>query len=101
MSKRRHVLLGGVFLVVLSHVVLAQQGAGQKSTNTDVLRTNTELVQTGVSVFDKQGHFVDGLTRQDFELEVEGRPVPISFFENIVAGTSRDREARSPAGDVP
>jgi VWFA-related protein len=87
--------------VLLPQFVVAQQRAARKQSNTDVLRTNTELVQTGVSVFDKQGHFVDGLTRQDFELEVEGRPVPISFFEKMVAGTSRDREARRPASDVP
>jgi VWFA-related protein len=75
--------------------VAQQKDASKTQSNPDVLRTNTELVQTGVSVFDKQGHFVDGLTKQDFELEVEGRRLPISFFENIVAGSSRDREARA------
>ena len=58
------------------------------------MRINTELVQTGVTVFDKQGRFVDGLKKEDFELRVDGRPVSISFFENIVAGSQRDRLAR-------
>ncbi len=63
----------------------------------EVVRVNAELVQTGVSVFDKQGRFVDGLKREDFELRVDGRPVPITFFENIVAGSLRDRLARAAA----
>ena len=60
----------------------------------DVLRISTELVQTGVSVFDKQGRFVEGLTKEHFELQVDRRPVPISFFESIVTGSARDRSAR-------
>jgi VWFA-related protein len=95
MQRRRNLLLCALFLLLSAGLSLAQQqDANKTQSNSDVLRTNTELVQSGVSVFDKQGHFVDGLTKQDFELEVEGRRVPISFFENIVAGSPRDREAR-------
>ena len=36
-----------------------------------------------------------GLKKEDFELRVDGRVVPISFFENIVAGTQRERSARA------
>lgn len=57
----------------------------------DVIRVNTELIQTGVMVFDKQGHFVDGLQRGQFELNVYGKPQPISFFEQVKAGTSKER----------
>lgn len=60
----------------------------------DVVRITTELVQTGVTVLDKQGRLVDGLKKEDFELRVDGRVLPISFFENIVAGSQRDRVAR-------
>lgn len=60
----------------------------------DVLRINTELVQTRVSVFDKQGQFVDGLKREDFELVVGGRAVSLSFFENIIAGSRREQRAQ-------
>lgn len=90
-----------LLLLSSAQVLLGQQEPAKTQAKTDVLRTNTELVQTGVSVFDKQGHFVDGLAKPDFELEVEGRRVPISFFENIVAGTPRDREARNPDTDEP
>ena len=100
MQHRGSLLLCALFSILCAQISPGQQQGPQKTqSNTDVLRTNTELVQTGVSVFDKQGHFVDGLTKQDFELEVEGRRVPISFFENIVAGTPRDREARSVGSD--
>ena len=34
----------------------------------DVVRTNTELVQTAVTVVDKKGHFVEGLQREGAEL---------------------------------
>ena len=57
----------------------------------DVLRINTELVQTDLMVFDKQGHFVDGLQREQFELTVDGKPQPISFFEQVRAGSSKER----------
>ncbi|HEY8204869.1 MAG TPA: VWA domain-containing protein [Pyrinomonadaceae bacterium] len=95
MPRRRNLLLCALFLLLSTVFSFAQQQDTSKTqSNPDVLRTNTELVQTGVSVFDKQGRFVDGLTKPDFELEVEGRRVPISFFENIVSGSVRDREAR-------
>ena len=42
----------------------------------DVLRINTELVQTEVMVFDKGGKFVNGLSREQFELIVDGQPQP-------------------------
>jgi VWFA-related protein len=102
MQKRRELLLCALFSLLSAQISLAQQQEPAKTqSNAEVLRTNTELVQTGVSVFDKQGRFVDGLTKQDFELEVEGRRVPISFFENIIAGTPRDREARDFGSDAP
>ncbi|HXI74185.1 MAG TPA: VWA domain-containing protein, partial [Pyrinomonadaceae bacterium] len=66
----------------------------------DVIRINTELVRTGVMVFDKNGKFVSGLSRDRFELSVDGKPQPISFFEQVRAGTSQEARllsaARSP-----
>jgi VWFA-related protein len=53
----------------------------------EVLRVYTELVQTDVMVFDKQGKFIPGLTREDFELRIDGRPRPIEFFEKVTAGS--------------
>ena len=54
--------------------------------DTDVIRVNTDLVQTDVMVFDKDGHFVDGLKADQFELKVNGKPTPVSFFERVMSG---------------
>nr|MBA3766749.1 VWA domain-containing protein [Acidobacteriota bacterium] len=59
----------------------------------DVLRINTELVQTDVLVLDKQGRFVDNLQREQFELRVDGKPQAFSFFERVRTG-SADEEAQ-------
>ena len=61
----------------------------------DVIRINTELVQTDVMVFDKQGQFVGGLARDQFELTVDGKPQPLSFFEQVRAGSSKEARLRS------
>src|SRR6185503_12579425 len=58
----------------------------------DVVRTDTELVQTAVTVLDKKGHFVEGLQREQFELTVDGKPRPVAFFERVAAGSPRELE---------
>src|SRR6476646_506741 len=79
-----------VLLFSLSFVVAnAQQPAPQQP---EVIRTNTELVQTAVTVIDKKGNFVDGLKREQSELTVDGKPREVAFFERISAGSTRERE---------
>jgi VWFA-related protein len=80
-----------VLLTSLCGSVQSQKPPPQQQPE-DVLRINTELIQTGVVVLDKQGRFVDGLKREQFELSVEGKPQPISFFEQVKAGTARESE---------
>lgn len=87
-------------LCVFGPAAFARQEAGGGQAE-EVVRVKAELVQTGVSVFDKQGRFVDGLRQEDFALKVDGRPVPITFFEDIVAGSLRDRLARAAAAGEP
>ncbi|HEX7720657.1 MAG TPA: VWA domain-containing protein [Pyrinomonadaceae bacterium] len=65
----------------------------------DVIRINTELVQTDVMVFDKSGKFVSGLSRDHFELSVDGKPQPISFFEQVRAGTPQESRLLSAASN--
>ena len=64
-----------------------------------LLRTTTELVQTAIIVVDKNGKFVEGLERGDFELLIDGKPRPISFLERIT--TASDREAQLSARKQP
>lgn len=58
----------------------------------EVIRVSTELVQTDVMVFDKDGHFVDGLQREQFELRVDGKPQPLSLFDRLVSGSQKEEQ---------
>jgi len=59
----------------------------QNEQDDEVLRVNTDLVQTDVMVFDKQGRFVEGLKPEQFQLKVDGKILPIEFFDRVVAGS--------------
>jgi len=67
----------------------------------DVVRVNSELVQTDVMVFDKQGKFVNGLRREDFDLRIDGKSRGIDFFERITAGSSNEDSQLSAARGLP
>ncbi|MGI8835246.1 MAG: VWA domain-containing protein [Pyrinomonadaceae bacterium] len=82
-------------IFILTSVLAAAPLLGQtperaKQDKTDVLRVFTELVQTDVMVFDKEGRFVDGLKKEDFELRIDGQPKPIDFFERVTAGSANE-----------
>lgn len=96
---------------LISAGVAASAAHGQQPAQTpaetpadDVLRITTELVQTDLMVFDKQGRFIDNLKPEQFELKVDGKPQAISFFERVVAGSTNEEaqlaaargQARSP-----
>jgi VWFA-related protein len=87
-------LIGSLAFLLTS--VTAQQPRSPQSE--EVVRVNTDLVQTAITVVDKNGRFVDGLNREQFELTIDGKPRPISFFERVTAGSSR--EAQILAGDA-
>jgi hypothetical protein len=76
--------------VLVCAPVVAQTPEGGRQDQTDVLRVFTELVQTDVMVFDKQGHFIDGLKKEDFELRIDGQSKPIDFFERIITGSANE-----------
>src|SRR5205085_4051327 len=84
-------LLAAAILLLSAANVFGQQSQPSPEPQTaDVLRINTELVQTDVMVFDRQGHFVDNLTRDQFELKVDGKPQSISFFDRLRAGSASE-----------
>lgn len=74
--------------MVSAPLALAQQPRPtERQDQTEVLRVTTELVQTDVMVFDRQGRFVDDLTREQFELKINGKLKAVEFFERITAGS--------------
>jgi VWFA-related protein len=78
-------------LVALFSTARAQQNLPQTQQEPDdVVRINTELVQTDVMVFDKQGRFVDGLKPEQFQLFVDGKQQAVSFFERVTTGSASE-----------
>jgi len=57
-----------------------------------VIRVNVGLVQTDIMVFDKQGHFIPDLKKEQLELRIDGKLQPVEFFEMISAGSPHDEE---------
>ncbi|HKU74315.1 MAG TPA: VWA domain-containing protein [Pyrinomonadaceae bacterium] len=77
------------FCLFVLLVAVCSVATGQEP---EVIRTKTELVQTAITVLDKKGNFVEGLKREQFELVVDGKPRPVTFFERIAAGSAREQE---------
>lgn len=76
-------------LLLLIGLVSSQEILGQTKPKAadDLVRTKTELVQTDVTVVNKRGHFVEGLSAEDFELRVDSKLQSLSFFEQVKAGS--------------
>jgi VWFA-related protein len=89
---RRSSCLALLCLCALLSTAQGQQATrpAQREQDEDVVRINTELVQTDVMVFDKSGRFVDGLKPEQFELRVDGKAQAVSFFERIAAGSANE-----------
>jgi len=78
--------VGGLCALLFAPAIFAQtQPQKPAEEQGDVIRVNTELVQTDVMVFDKKGHFVDGLKGDQFALRVDNKPTSISFFERVTS----------------
>ena len=67
-------------------------------TQDDVIRVYTELVQTDVMVFDKEGRFVNGLTKDNFELLIDGKARAIEALEQIRAGSDEESQLAAARG---
>jgi VWFA-related protein len=78
-TRSRALLLAAVLCLSPAAPARAQQ-------EDEVVRITSELVQTDVAVFDKQGQFVDGLRPEQFELQVNGKTQAVTFFEHVRAG---------------
>jgi VWFA-related protein len=74
-----------------------QQTQTTQDSSDEVVRITTELVQTDVMVLDKAGRFVPGLGREQFELLIDGKAQPVSFFESVTTGSSGEEVKLSAA----
>jgi VWFA-related protein len=100
MSTRLNSLLLLLFVLTAWSATPAQTPAPSPKPQEDVIRVFTELVQTDVMVFDKQGKFVNGLTAKDFELRVDGKPRAIQSFEQITAGSDEESQLAAARGST-
>ena len=100
MSARRNYSTLAPLLLLLSvgSVAYAQTTPPPARPQDDVVRVYTDLVQTDVMVFDRQGRFVDGLTKDNFELRIDGKPRPIQAFEKITAGSDEESQLAAARG---
>ncbi len=78
-------------LLAVSAVRGQVQTTGQQ--DEEVIRISSELVQTDVMVFDRDGRFIENLKPEQFQMRVDGKPQSVSFFERVAAGTF-DEEAQ-------
>jgi VWFA-related protein len=87
-------------LVLACVALLAAQVNGQNQKPDqkadEVVRVETGLVQTDVTVLDKKRRFVKGLKSDQFRLQVNHKSRDILFFEPVVAG-SVNEDARMAA----
>ncbi len=82
--NRRRLILGYLVCSLLVSAVAAQDGDSPRGAFIDTLDVN--VVNIEVFVTDKQGNPVTGLTRDDFSIFEDGRPIEITNFYAVAAG---------------
>lgn len=84
--------LGLILCAVFSRAQDRKVPATQNPQKQDemTLRIDTTLVQTDVTVLDRQGRFVDGLKADQFQVKVDGKPQQLELFNRVTAGTPEE-----------
>ena len=82
--------LSSVLLISSWSVAFTQTPQTRTASQDEVLRISTDLVQTDLVVLDKKGKNVKGLSKDDFELLVDGQRQDISFFDGLDAGSVKE-----------
>lgn len=102
MIKKR-ILLPLVFGLMVSSLI-AQQTSPTPPADEPVVRISTDLIQVDVTVTDKNGKVVTGLTAADFELFENGERQPISnfaFISRMAGGAVANQSSQQPgAGPI-
>jgi VWFA-related protein len=84
-------------LVFFATSAYTQQPSPTPVEKDEVIRVNTDLMQTELMVFDKQGNFIGGLRPEQLELKVNNKPQPISFLEQVKTGSATEFAQRKKA----
>ena len=81
---RRWMGVAGVLVLAAACACAQQTGTNEMTgqNGTFTLTVNSQLVIETVTVKDKQGHFVPGLTAKDFTVTEDGQPQTIKVFEH-------------------
>ncbi|MCY3590932.1 MAG: VWA domain-containing protein [Acidobacteria bacterium] len=93
MSLARHGALLGTLLLPAAATAQQQDEPAVFSEVIDVRVVNAEVVVT-----DRDGNRVHGLTAADFELLVDGEPMPISYFTEVAEGFAQGAATGAVAG---
>jgi Ca-activated chloride channel family protein len=76
--KKSVCLEGCSRLVVALGIALA----GYSQEPTSIIKVQVRLVEVYASIHDHKGHFVDGLSREDFQVSEDGKPQQIASFDS-------------------
>jgi VWFA-related protein len=82
-SRRLRLLAALLTISVLCVYGRSQESPKQRQQKEEVIRVNTDLVQTDLTVIDKRGRFASGLKADQFELRIDSQPQPLLFFEQV------------------
>ncbi len=98
LARRAALFLPALALVLVTPALTAQDepAPGIFSEVIDVRVVNLEAVVT-----DRAGNRVSGLKPEDFELTVDGKPVPIEYFNEVSGGVVADPGAQTVAEGLP
>jgi len=86
MIQKATVVLAISFLFSVSSV--AQQSRSDAPQESDTVKVDTDLVSLSVTVMDRSGRAVTGLTKEDFKVYENGVEQPVSFFSGEAAPAS-------------
>src|ERR1044072_672537 len=93
MSNIKLLLISIATCLFLFPTIVFSQTKPEPGETQDVIKFDTSLVQTDVTVFDKNGRFVDGLKPEQFQLKIDKTQREISFFERVAsAGVGKQGE---------
>ena len=84
--------------VPAANSLAARQAAAEQVRQAPTFRAGTQLIEIDVRVTDRDGQFVNGLSREDFELLDDGEPQRIDLFSFVNIPTRSDQIEQLGAG---